>query len=40
VPQSLLPLAVGLLAAQIGLGNALWAALLAPVALLLLVPRR
>jgi FSR family fosmidomycin resistance protein-like MFS transporter len=40
LPQSLLPLAVGLLAAEIGLGNALWAALLAPVALLLLVPRR
>jgi MFS transporter, FSR family, fosmidomycin resistance protein len=40
LPQSLLPLAVGLLAAEIGLGNALWGALLAPVALLLLVPRR
>jgi len=40
LPQSLLPLAVGLLAAEIGLGNALWTALLAPVAILLLVPRR
>jgi MFS transporter, FSR family, fosmidomycin resistance protein len=39
LPQSLLPLAVGLLAAQVGLGNALWVALVAPLALLALVPR-
>jgi FSR family fosmidomycin resistance protein-like MFS transporter len=39
LPQSLLPLAVGLLAAEIGLGNALWVALVAPLALLALVPR-
>jgi MFS transporter, FSR family, fosmidomycin resistance protein len=40
LPQSLLPLGVGVFAAQIGLGNALWVALVAPVALLVLVPRR
>jgi FSR family fosmidomycin resistance protein-like MFS transporter len=39
LPQSLLPLTFGLLAAAIGLGNALWAALLAPIALLALVPK-
>jgi MFS transporter, FSR family, fosmidomycin resistance protein len=39
LPQSLLPLAVGLLAAQVGLGNALWVALVAPLALLALVPK-
>jgi FSR family fosmidomycin resistance protein-like MFS transporter len=39
LPQSLLPLAVGLLAAQFGLGNALWVALVAPLTLLVLVPR-
>ena len=38
LPQSLLPLALGLLAAHIGLGNALWIALVAPLALLALVP--
>ncbi|HYZ18946.1 MAG TPA: MFS transporter [Gaiellaceae bacterium] len=40
LPQSLVPLGVGLLASQVGLGNALWAALLAPLAILVLVPRQ
>ena len=34
------PLAVGALAAELGLASALWVLLLAPVALLVLVPRR
>jgi hypothetical protein len=38
--RSVLPLAVGLLAAELGLGTALWVALAAPLALLLFVPRR
>ncbi len=40
LPFSLVPLGVGLLASQLGLGHALWAALLAPVALIVLVPKR
>jgi FSR family fosmidomycin resistance protein-like MFS transporter len=36
---ALLPLGLGLLAARVGLGAALWATLLGPAAVLLLVPR-
>ena len=39
LPQSLLPLAIGALAAVVGLESALWVAMLAPLALVLLVPR-
>ncbi|HET7855280.1 MAG TPA: MFS transporter [Gaiellaceae bacterium] len=40
LPLSLVPLGVGLLASHLGLGTALWVALLAPIALLVLVPKR
>jgi hypothetical protein len=38
--NAVLPLAIALLAEQVGLGVALWPLLAAPVALVLLVPRR
>jgi hypothetical protein len=38
--NAVLPLAVAALAGRVGLGAALWTLLVAPAALLLLVPRR
>jgi len=40
VPGIVLPLALALLAGQVGLANAFWLCLLAPLALLVGVPRR